>query len=52
MVIDVPKKNSVKIALENQKFPTVPQTFIATVWKFTKKRKPLIKYLASNQHIW
>jgi len=46
------QKNSVTIALENQKLPTVPQTFIATVQEFTKKRKPLTKYCASNQHIW
>ncbi len=51
MVIDVPKKNSVTIALEKQKLPTVPETFIAIVWEFTKKRKPLIKYLASNSCI-
>jgi hypothetical protein len=52
MVIDVPKKkNSVTIALKNQKLPTIPQTFIGTVREFTQKRKPLIKYLASNSCI-
>jgi len=51
MVIDVQKINSVTIALENQKLPTNPQTYIATVWEFTKERKPLFKYLASNSCI-
>jgi hypothetical protein len=39
------------MALKNQKLPTIPQTFIATVREFTQKRKPLIKYLASNSWI-
>jgi hypothetical protein len=34
-----------------EKLPTIPQTFIATVQEFTQKRKPLIKYLASNSWI-
>ncbi len=48
------KKNLVIIKLENQKLAIVPQTFVAILWKFSKKRKSwsssFHEILASNEH--
>lgn len=47
--------NLVIITLENKKLAIVPQTFVVTLWKISKKIKPwsssFHEILASNEHI-